>query len=136
MQHSGKWNTTSQILKPKNIKLRDINGLTSSQIKKMSVRCRSQENMLGLTTQHDSQARLCFSLLSWRRCLDTIGMSRQLPVTTARHPASGETPNLCQSPLFFCAQRLDHFITHPALVAGGAKFSAVAEQMFGCRANV
>ena len=70
MQHSGKWNTTSQILKPKNIKLRDINGLTSSQIKKMSVRCRSQENMLGLTTQHDSQARLCFSLLSWRRCLD------------------------------------------------------------------
>ena len=42
MQHSGKWNTTSQILKPKNIKLRDINGLTSSQIKKMSVRCRSQ----------------------------------------------------------------------------------------------
>ena len=44
MQHSGKWNTTSQILKPKNIKLRDINGLTSSQIKKMSVRCRSQED--------------------------------------------------------------------------------------------
>ena len=43
MQHSGKWNTTSQILKPKNIKLRDINGLTSSQIKKMSVRCRSQD---------------------------------------------------------------------------------------------
>ena len=45
MQHSGKWNTTSQILKPKNIKLRDINGLTSSQIKKMSVRCRSQEKV-------------------------------------------------------------------------------------------
>ena len=43
MQHSDKWNTTSQILKPKNIKLRDINGLTSSQIKKMSVRCRSQD---------------------------------------------------------------------------------------------
>ena len=43
MQHSVKWNTTSQILKPKNIKLRDINGLTSSQIKKMSVRCRSQD---------------------------------------------------------------------------------------------
>ena len=43
MQHSGKWNTTSQILKPKNIKLRDINGLTSSQIKKMWDRCRSQD---------------------------------------------------------------------------------------------
>ena len=58
MQHSGKWNTTSQILKPKNIKLRDINGLTSSQIKKMSVRCRSQDGtwrllpdeLMGLTT--------------------------------------------------------------------------------------
>ena len=46
MQHSGKWNTTSQILKPKNIKLRDINGLTSSQIKKMSVRCRSQVTLI------------------------------------------------------------------------------------------
>ena len=64
---------------------------------------------LGLTTQHDSQVHLCFSLLLWRRCLDTIRMSRQLPVTTARHPASGETPNFCQSPLFLCAQILDHF---------------------------
>ena len=42
--------------------------------------------------------------------LTFLGMSRQLPVTTALHPASGETPNFCQSPLFFCAQRLDHFI--------------------------
>ena len=41
--------------------------------------------------------------------LTFLGMSRQLPVTTALHPASGETPNFCQSPLFFCAQRLDHF---------------------------
>ena len=43
MQQSGKWNTTSQILKPKNIKLRDINGLTSSQTVKMWDQCRSQE---------------------------------------------------------------------------------------------
>ena len=43
--------------------------------------------------------------------LTFLGMSRQLPVTTALHPASGETPNFCQSPLFFCAQRLDHFNT-------------------------
>ena len=28
-------------------------------------------------------------------------MSRQLPITIARHPASGETPNFYQSPLFF-----------------------------------
>ena len=42
MQHSAKWNTTNQILKPNNIKLRDINGLASSQIKKMWDRCRSQ----------------------------------------------------------------------------------------------
>ena len=44
--------------------------------------------------------------------LTFLGMSRQLPVTTARHPASGATPNFCQSPLFFCAQRLDHFTQH------------------------
>ena len=41
--------------------------------------------------------------------LTFLGMSRQLPVTTALHPASDKTPNFCQSPLFFCAQRLDHF---------------------------
>ena len=52
MQHSGKWNTISQILKPKNIKLRDINGLTSSQIKKMSVRCRSQDIYLSGLDAH------------------------------------------------------------------------------------
>ena len=44
--------------------------------------------------------------------LTFLGMSRQLPVTTARHPASGATPNFCQSPLFFCAQRLDHSIVN------------------------
>ena len=43
MQHPAKWNTTNQILKATNIKLRDINGLASSQIKKMSDRCRSQD---------------------------------------------------------------------------------------------
>ena len=42
--------------------------------------------------------------------LTFLGMSRQLPVMTALHPASDKTPNFCQSPLFFCAQRLDHFI--------------------------
>ena len=47
-------------------------------------------NMLGLTTHHASQVRLCFSLLSWRLCLDTIGISRQLSVTTALHPASAK----------------------------------------------
>ena len=41
--------------------------------------------------------------------LTFLRMSRQLPVTTAPHPASDKTPNFCQSPLFFCAQRLDHF---------------------------
>ena len=46
MQHSAKWNTTNQILKSNNIKLRDINGLASSQIKKMWDRCRSQELLL------------------------------------------------------------------------------------------
>ena len=69
MQHSGKWNTTSQILKPKNIKLRDINGLTSSQIKKMSVRCRSQDDL---------------------RRVDPVGAHRLLK---ARY--SGETLPLC-----------------------------------------
>ena len=46
MQYSAKWNTTNQILKTKDIKLTDINGLASSQIKKMWDRCRSQENAL------------------------------------------------------------------------------------------
>ena len=41
--------------------------------------------------------------------LTFLGMSRKPPVTTVRHPASGETPNFCQSTLVFCAQRLDHF---------------------------
>ena len=44
---SRKWNTTNQILKAKNIKLIDINGLASSQIKKMSDRCRSQDSDQG-----------------------------------------------------------------------------------------
>ena len=55
--------------------------------------------------------------------LTFLGMSRQLPVTTARHPASGATPNFCQSPLFFCAQRLDHFI---ALVGSPTVSVAIA----------
>ena len=46
--------------------------------------------------------------------LTFLGMSRQLPVTTALHLASGKTLNFCQSPLSFCAQRLDHF-THKIL---------------------
>ena len=38
-----KWNTTNEILKITNIKLRDINDLTSNQTAKMWDRCRSQE---------------------------------------------------------------------------------------------
>ena len=43
MQHSPKRNTTNQMLKITNIKLRDINSLTSSQTAKIWDRCRSQE---------------------------------------------------------------------------------------------
>ena len=62
--------------------------------------------------------------------LTFLGMSRQLPVTTARHPASGATPNFCQSPLFFCAQRLDHFnqIIFATSVAGADIKVAILQQ--------
>ena len=63
-------------------------------------------------------------------------MSRQLPVTTARHPASGAILNFCQSPLFFCAQRLDHFKSAipaaPMPSAGWRSDFPLASLLLGC----